>query len=215
MIFKLNEIYWNPKTKKLYNSLEDARNDVNEYGSTTPLVSGILNLLIKEYPLVCNNEHIKNILWGTQWISNESIPQLIKRTRVAIRDSEREVIENVKGTGYKINNLQSIDYKEIPVDIDNELIEEALEQGKVESNRKIKQKKITILVLSIVTFILSTATLIYCVNKHVFYKLVPLNEIIKIKDFDFIRLSDDKYILKTKKQECEFNLINKIARCKV
>lgn len=212
MLFKLNEIYWNPRSKKLYNSLEDARNDVNEYGSTTPLVSGILNLLIKESPLVCHNEHIKNILWGTQWISNESIPQLIKRTRVAIRDSDREVIENVKGTGYKINNFQSINYKEISVDVDCDLIRDVLEQTPA---IKSKQKQLAVLVFSIGTFILSTASLIYCVNKHVFYKLVPLDEIIKVKDFNFIRLSESKYILKTESQECELNITNKIARCKV
>lgn len=186
MIFKLNEIYWNPKTKKLYNSLEDARNDVNEYGSTTPLVSGILNLLIKEYPLVCNNEHIKNILWGTQWISNESIPQLIKRTRVAIRDSEREVIENVKGTGYKINNIQSIDYKEKTLDVECEVIKGNVEKVKFKSDGNIKQKQLAIFLFSICTFIFSMSSLMYCIEKHVFYELVPLSEIVEVKGFNFI-----------------------------
>ncbi|MDD9178504.1 MULTISPECIES: winged helix-turn-helix domain-containing protein [Aliivibrio] len=152
MLFKLNEIYWNPKTKKLYNSLEDARNDLNEYGSTTPLVSDILNLLIKEYPLVCNNEYIKNELWGTQWISNESIPQLIKRTRVAIRDSEREVIENVKGTGYKINNLQVIDYKEKVLYAECEVIKDNVEKVKLKSDGNIKQKQFSIFLFSIFAF---------------------------------------------------------------
>ena len=101
--------------------------------------------------------------------------------------STYRIIENVKGTGYKINYLQSIDYKEMSLDVENELIEGVLEQGKVESNKNIKQKQLAILALSIIIFILSTVSLIYCVNKHVFYKLVPLNEIIKIKDFDFIR----------------------------
>lgn len=215
MFFKLNEIYWDPISKKLYSSLEDAKNNSNEYGSTTPLVSGILDLLIKEYPLVCNNEHIKNILWGTQWISNESIPQLIKRTRVAIRDSERTVIENVKGTGYKINNLQLIDCKEEVVIIENELTKGALEELNIGLSTKTKQKHLVVLVSSIFIFICSTVSLIYCVDKHVFYKLVPLDEITKVKYFDVIHLSDDKYILKTKKQECELNLTNKIARCKV
>ncbi|WP_277986737.1 winged helix-turn-helix domain-containing protein [Aliivibrio finisterrensis] len=152
MLFKLNEIYWNPKTKKLYNSLEDARNDLNEYGSTTPLVSDILNLLIKEYPLVCNNEYIKNELWGTQWISNESIPQLIKRTRVAIQDSEREVIENVKGTGYKINNLQVIDYKEKVLYAECEVIKDNVEKVKLKSDGNIKQKQFSIFLFSIFAF---------------------------------------------------------------
>ncbi|MDD9196906.1 winged helix-turn-helix domain-containing protein [Aliivibrio sp. S3MY1] len=215
MLFKLNEIYWNPKTKKLYNSLEDARNDLNEYGTTTPLVSGILDLLIKEYPLVCNNENIKNILWGTQWISNESIPQLIKRTRVAIRDSEREVIENVKGTGYKINNLQSIEYKEKTLDVECELIKDNLESVTLKSDVNIKQKQLVMFLFSILVFIFSMSSLIYCVNKHVFYELVPLSEIVEVKDFDFIKISDNKYILKTKNQECEFNINKKIARCKI
>ncbi|MDD9175811.1 transcriptional regulator [Aliivibrio finisterrensis] len=215
MLFKLNEIYWNPKTKKLYNSLEDARNDLNEYGSTTPLVSDILNLLIKEYPLVCNNEYIKNELWGTQWISNESIPQLIKRTRVAIRDSEREVIENVKGTGYKINNLQVIDYKEKVLDAECEVIKDNVEKVKLKSDGNIKQKQFSIFLFSIFAFVFSMSSLIYCIEKHVFYELVPLSEIVEVKGFDFIKLSDNKYILKTKNQECEFNLTKKIARCKV
>ena len=219
MIVKLNEIYWNPISKKLYDSLDDAVSCKNEYGSTTPLVSSILNLLIQEYPLVCKNENIKNILWGTQWISNESIPQLIKRTRVAIKDIDRDVIENIKGNGYKINKVEKIslqvDIQEDDIDV---LVEEEpkklIEPLRITRNIN-ERKSIIILGFSILMFSLSSISLIYCIEKHVFFDLVPLSEITKMKDFSFTPLSEDKFILKSKKQECELDITNKIARCTI
>ncbi|OCH39385.1 toxin-coregulated pilus transcriptional regulator TcpP [Aliivibrio fischeri] len=202
MVFKLNEIYWDPATKKLYDTLEDAVNGNNEYGSTTPLVSAILTLLIKEHPSICKNEHIKDVLWGTQWISNESIPQLIKRTRVSIKDTNRHVIENVKGNGYKINNVEEIRISSNSIQCTE----------KKTSHSKLKET--SIFLFSIIIFILSSSALIFCIEKHVFYDLIPLQEIKKIKDFDLIKISEDKFLIKTKDQECELNLKNKIARCK-
>ncbi|MUI54268.1 winged helix-turn-helix domain-containing protein [Aliivibrio fischeri] len=203
MVFKLNEIYWNPVTKKLYDTLEDAVNDHNEYGSTTPLVSSILNLLIKEYPSICKNEHIRDVLWGTQWISNESIPQLIKRTRVSIKDTNRDVIENIKGSGYKINNVEKV------------RIKSNTEKYIGKEMRYSKLREVLFFLFSILFFIISSSSLFFSFEKHIFKELVPLYEINKIKGFNLVELSKGKFILKTKGQVCEFDLNNKIARCKI
>ncbi|MUJ39529.1 winged helix-turn-helix domain-containing protein [Aliivibrio fischeri] len=203
MVFKLNEIYWNPVTKKLYDTLEDAVNDHNEYGSTTPLVSSILNLLIKEYPSICKNEHIRDVLWGTQWISNESIPQLIKRTRVSIKDTNRDIIENIKGSGYKINNVEKV------------RIKSNTEKYIGKEMRYSKLREVLFFLFSILFFIISSSSLFFSFEKHIFKELVPLYEINKIKGFNLVELSKENFILKTKGQVCEFDLNNKIARCKI
>lgn len=78
-----------------------------------------------------------------------------------------------------------------------------------------KLKETSIFLFSIIIFILSSSALIFCIEKHVFYDLIPLEEIKKVKDFDLIKISEDKFLIKTKDQECELNLKNKIARCKI
>ncbi|NLS11812.1 hypothetical protein HGP28_02770 [Vibrio sp. SM6] len=69
----------------------------------------LLKTLINAYPEIVSVDDIKEQVWGHTFISNESVTQLIKKTRTSIDDQEKTVIINHKGEGYSISSVTEQD----------------------------------------------------------------------------------------------------------
>ncbi|WDZ73468.1 winged helix-turn-helix domain-containing protein [Vibrio harveyi] len=54
----------------------------------------LLNCLVDAYPNTISNKEIIQQVWGYEHISQESLPQLINRTRRTLEDNEKTILVN-------------------------------------------------------------------------------------------------------------------------
>lgn len=69
----------------------------------TPKQHQLLACLIEAYPNTLKKEQIIEKVWGSKHISQESLPQLINRTRQSLEDGNKSILVNEPGVGYSLN----------------------------------------------------------------------------------------------------------------
>ncbi|EGR0668765.1 winged helix family transcriptional regulator [Vibrio vulnificus] len=72
----------------------------------------LLKCLLSAHPKTLSKQQIIEQIWGTQHISQESLPQLIIRTRQTLEDTTKQILENKVGIGYQLN-FSTIEESEI------------------------------------------------------------------------------------------------------
>lgn len=70
----------------------------------------LMSCLYRAYPNSVSNQDIIHDVWKTEHVSNESLPQLIIRTRNTLDDKEKNIIVNQPGEGYSLH-ISTIDEK--------------------------------------------------------------------------------------------------------
>nr|WP_086939326.1 helix-turn-helix domain-containing protein [Thaumasiovibrio occultus] len=100
---------WEVDSRKLTRIAPEKTNDgVTEGGEQsselllTPKQYRLLKCLFDAHPQTLPNDNIVEYVWNGKPTSPESLPQLIKRTRLALEDTERTILVNEPGVGYRL-----------------------------------------------------------------------------------------------------------------
>ncbi|EGR4126341.1 hypothetical protein DDN69_18970 [Vibrio cholerae] len=103
MIYKFANIYWNTELNIGYDCLENAVKNENAKIVATGNIGKLISVLCQSYPRFISNTELKQRIWNHEFLTDVSVTQLIKRTRDIIGDTNKLLIVNTKGKGYRLN----------------------------------------------------------------------------------------------------------------
>ncbi|WP_039987922.1 winged helix-turn-helix domain-containing protein [Vibrio owensii] len=99
----LGKFTWDRTTHYLLPSLLSGKTEEQDTVKLTNKQKALLNCLVDAHPNTISNKEIIQQVWGYEHISQESLPQLINRTRRTLEDSDKSILINVPGVGYSLN----------------------------------------------------------------------------------------------------------------
>ncbi|WP_434527492.1 winged helix-turn-helix domain-containing protein [Vibrio sp. K4] len=99
----LGNYLWDRTTHYLQPSPLNGKAEEQEAVKLTNKQKALLNCLVDAYPNTISNKEIIQQVWGYEHISQESLPQLINRTRRTLEDNEKTILVNTPGVGYSLN----------------------------------------------------------------------------------------------------------------
>jgi DNA-binding winged helix-turn-helix (wHTH) protein len=99
----LGKFTWDRTTHNLQPSLLSGRTKEQGTVKLTNKQKALLNCLVDAHPSTISNKAIIQQVWGYEHISQESLPQLINRTRRTLEDNEKTILVNTPGVGYSLN----------------------------------------------------------------------------------------------------------------
>ncbi|MGI9947303.1 winged helix-turn-helix domain-containing protein [Vibrio hyugaensis] len=135
----LGKFTWDRTTHYLQPSLLSGKTEEHETVKLTNKQKALLNCLVDAHPSTINNKEIIQQVWGYEHISQESLPQLINRTRRTLEDNDKTILINVPSVGYSLN----FDFTEDEESASEPLIEskqEALSISDIKTGRDQNQK---------------------------------------------------------------------------
>ncbi|MGF1688547.1 winged helix-turn-helix domain-containing protein [Photobacterium japonica] len=97
---QLGDYYWHVESRTMAHKNE-GMSDKNI--TLTHKQHLLLTCLVNAHPTILNHKEIIQSVWLSKPTSSESLPQLISRTRNALQDKDKSILENVPGQGYKLN----------------------------------------------------------------------------------------------------------------
>ncbi|KLV02120.1 hypothetical protein ABT58_04345 [Photobacterium aphoticum] len=98
----LGRFSWDVNSRELYR-LDKNDEHYAKKCVLTPKQHQLLTCLIDAYPSTLKKEQIIEKVWGSKHISQESLPQLINRTRQSLEDGNKSILVNEPGIGYSLN----------------------------------------------------------------------------------------------------------------
>ncbi|CAH1536631.1 Pilus assembly protein [Vibrio jasicida] len=99
----LGKFTWDRTTHNLQPSLLSGRTKEQGTVKLTNKQKALLNCLVDAHPSTISNKEIIQQVWGYEHISQESLPQLINRTRRTLEDNDKKILINIPGVGYSLN----------------------------------------------------------------------------------------------------------------
>ncbi|WP_235860693.1 winged helix-turn-helix domain-containing protein [Vibrio jasicida] len=99
----LGKFTWYRTTHYLQLSPLNGTAEEQETVKLTNKQKALLNCLVDAYPNTISNKEIIQQVWGYEHISQESLPQLINRTRRTLEDYEKTILVNTPGVGYSLS----------------------------------------------------------------------------------------------------------------
>lgn len=99
----LGKFTWDRTTHYLLPSLLSGKTEEQDTVKLTNKQKALLNCLVDAYPNTISNKEIIQQVWGYEHISQESLPQLINRTRRTLEDNGKTILVNTPGVGYSLN----------------------------------------------------------------------------------------------------------------
>ncbi|MHA2781138.1 winged helix-turn-helix domain-containing protein [Vibrio harveyi] len=99
----LGKFTWDRTTHYLLPSLLSGKTEELDALKLTNKQKALLNCLVDAYPNTISNKEIIQQVWGYEHISQESLPQLINRTRRTLEDNEKTILVNTPGVGYSLS----------------------------------------------------------------------------------------------------------------
>ncbi|PML77160.1 winged helix-turn-helix domain-containing protein [Enterovibrio norvegicus] len=99
-------IPYDPDSKQLEKTTEVQR--------LTQKQQDLICCLVDAYPNAVSKNDIIMSVWGNEFISSESLPQLINRTRKIIGDKEKSIIVNIPTVGYAIEGMVVLEEEGLP-----------------------------------------------------------------------------------------------------
>lgn len=99
----LGKFTWDRTTHYLLPSLLSGKTEEQDTVKLTNKQKALLNCLVDAHPNTISNKEIIQQVWGYEHISQESLPQLINRTRRTLEDNDKSILINVPGVGYSLN----------------------------------------------------------------------------------------------------------------
>lgn len=94
---------WDRTTHYLQPSPLNGKAEEQETVKLTNKQKALLNCLVDAYPNTISNKEIIQQVWGYEHISQESLPQLINRTRRTLEDNNKTILVNTPGVGYSLS----------------------------------------------------------------------------------------------------------------
>lgn len=98
----LGNFMWEIESRKLLRIDNGIFKSSCESISLTHRQDQLLQCLLSAHPETLSRQQIIEKIWGSQHISQESLPQLINRTRQTLEDTSKRIIINKVGVGYKL-----------------------------------------------------------------------------------------------------------------
>ncbi|GAK20758.1 hypothetical protein JCM19052_1264 [Vibrio sp. JCM 19052] len=163
----------------------------------------LLNCLVDAYPNTISNKEIIQQVWGYEHISQESLPQLINRTRRTLEDNEKTILVNTPGVGYSLN------FKFAPKEPVLKPITKP-EECALKSTSKQNAKLWNAL---FIVMLLVTLFNVYETTKALYYKH-DFEQVLKAKVYPEIKRSDDgKTVVTINNHECIYHKDQLLLQC--
>ncbi|KII75647.1 winged helix-turn-helix domain-containing protein [Vibrio renipiscarius] len=99
----IGQYRWDKLSKYLYPNTDGGDDSANNGKSLTNKQQALLQCLYDAAPNTLTREELTLSIWQSEHISQESLPQLINRTRRTLEDNDKSIIINTPGIGYSLN----------------------------------------------------------------------------------------------------------------
>ncbi|HGY9613363.1 transcriptional regulator [Vibrio harveyi] len=195
----LGKFTWDRTTHYLLPSLLSGKTEELDALKLTNKQKALLNCLVDAYPNTISNKEIIQQVWGYEHISQESLPQLINRTRRTLEDNEKTILVNIPGVGYSLN------FKFAPEEPITKPEECALKSTSKQNAKLWNALFIVMLLVTLFNLYETTKALYY---KHDF------EQVLKAKAYPEIKRSDDgKTIVTINNHECIYHKDQLLLQC--
>lgn len=203
----LGRFTWDRTTHYLQPSLLSGKTEEQDTVKLTNKQKALLNCLVDAHPNTISNKEIIQQVWGYEHISQESLPQLINRTRRTLEDNDKSILINVPGVGYSLNFAAAEQEK---------LVSEALIESKQEtlpmSVIKTGQSQ-GLWCLLLAALLVLTVFNFYETAKALYYKH-DFEQVLRAKAYPEIKRSDDgKTIVTINNHECIYHKDQLLLQC--
>ncbi|WP_194436060.1 winged helix-turn-helix domain-containing protein [Vibrio fluminensis] len=94
---------WDVESRKLERIQSDTTGYNSKEVTLTPKQFRLLHCLYHAHPSILQRSEIVDFVWESKPTSPESLPQLINRTRLALGDTNKDILVNEPGVGYTLN----------------------------------------------------------------------------------------------------------------
>ncbi|MCX2789278.1 winged helix-turn-helix domain-containing protein [Vibrio sp. Sgm 5] len=199
----LGKFTWDRTTHYLQLSPLNGTAEEQETVKLTNKQKALLNCLVDAYPNTISNKEIIQQVWGYEHISQESLPQLINRTRRTLEDNEKTILVNTPGVGYSLNFKFA---PEEPVLKPITKPEECALKSASKQNAKLWHALFIVMLLV-------TLFNLYETTKALYYKH-DFEQVLKAKAYPEIKRSDDgKTVVTINNHECIYHKDQLLLQC--
>lgn len=199
----LGKFTWDRTTHYLQPSPLNGKAEEQETVKLTNKQKALLNCLVDSHPSTISNKEIIQQVWGYEHISQESLPQLINRTRRTLEDNEKTILVNTPGVGY------SLSFEFAPEEPVLKPMTKP-EQCALKSTSKQNAKLWNAL---FIVMLLVTLFNLYETTKALYYKH-DFEQVLKAKVYPEIKRSDDgKTVVTINNHECIYHKDQLLLQC--
>ncbi|MGR5172080.1 winged helix-turn-helix domain-containing protein [Vibrio owensii] len=199
----LGKFTWDRTTHYLQPSPLNGKAEEQETVKLTNKQKALLNCLVDSHPSTISNKEIIQQVWGYEHISQESLPQLINRTRRTLEDNGKTILVNTPGVGYSLN------FKFAPEEPVLKPITKP-EECALKSTSKQNAKLWNAL---FIVMLLVTLFNLYETTKALYYKH-DFEQVLRAKVYPEIKRSDDgKTVVTINNHECIYHKDQLLLQC--
>ncbi|KIF46708.1 pilus assembly protein [Vibrio owensii 47666-1] len=199
----LGKFTWDRTTHYLKPSPLNGKAEEQETVKLTNKQKALLNCLVDSHPSTISNKEIIQQVWGYEHISQESLPQLINRTRRTLEDNEKTILVNIPGVGY------SLCFEFAPEDP----VSQPMTKPKKYELKPVSKQNAKLWNALFVVMLLVTLFNLYETTKALYYKH-DFEQVRKAKAYPEMKRSDDgKTIVTINNHECIYHKDQLLLQC--
>ncbi|WP_047513387.1 winged helix-turn-helix domain-containing protein [Vibrio harveyi] len=199
----LGKFTWDRTTHYLLPSLLSGKTEELDALKLTNKQKALLNCLVDAYPNTISNKEIIQQVWGYEHISQESLPQLINRTRRTLEDNEKNILVNTPGVGY------SLSFEFAP----EEPVSQPMTKPEECESKPVNKQNAKLWNALFIVMMLVTLFNLYETTKALYYKH-DFEQVLKAKAYPEIKRSDDgKTIVTINNHECIYHKDQLLLQC--
>ncbi|WP_199460236.1 winged helix-turn-helix domain-containing protein [Vibrio owensii] len=203
----LGKFTWDRTTHYLLPSLLSGKTEEQDTVKLTNKQKALLNCLVDAHPNTISNKEIIQQVWGYEHISQESLPQLINRTRRTLEDNDKSILINVPGVGYSLN-FAAAEQEKLVSEALIEPKQETLPMSVIETGQS---QGLWCLLLA--ALLVLTVFNFYETAKALYYKH-DFEQVLRAKAYPEIKRSDDgKTIVTINNHECIYHKDQLLLQC--
>ncbi|MGR5162369.1 winged helix-turn-helix domain-containing protein [Vibrio owensii] len=199
----LGKFTWDRTTHYLLPSLLSGKTEELDALKLTNKQKALLNCLVDAYPNTISNKEIIQQVWGYEHISQESLPQLINRTRRTLEDNEKTILVNTPGVGY------SLSFEFAP----DEPVSQPMTKPEEHELKPVSKQNAKLWNALFIVMLLVTLFNLYETTKALYYKH-DFEQVLKAKVYPEMKRSDDgKTIVTINNHECIYHKDQLLLQC--
>ena len=199
----LGKFTWDRTTHYLQPSPLNGKAEEQETVKLTNKQKALLNCLVDSHPSTISNKEIIQQVWGYEHISQESLPQLINRTRRTLEDNEKTILVNTPGVGY------SLSFEFAP----DEPVSQPMTKPEEHELKPVSKQNAKLWNALFIVMLLVTLFNLYETTKALYYKH-DFEQVRKAKAYPEMKRSDDgKTIVTINSHECIYHKDQLLLQC--
>ncbi len=199
----LGKFTWDRTTHYLQLSPLNGKAEEQETVKLTNKQKALLNCLVDSHPSTISNKEIIQQVWGYEHISQESLPQLINRTRRTLKDNEKTILVNTPGVGY------SLSFEFAP----DEPVSQPMTKPEEYELKPVSKQNAKLWNALFIVMLLVTLFNLYETTKALYYKH-DFEQVLKAKVYPEMKRSDDgKTIVTINNHECIYHKDQLLLQC--